>query len=183
MLLDADAISRLYDAHADALLGFFVKRTYQPEAAMDLVADTFAAAFADRRRFDGAGDEAAAAWLYGIARHRLADFLRRGKLERQALSSLGFQRRPLSSEEYERIEDLAGLGALREQLAAALTELGAEQRIALQLRVVEERPYAQVAAALGVSEQTARARVSRALAAMRALPTVQTLIEAHERAV
>jgi DNA-directed RNA polymerase specialized sigma24 family protein len=53
----------------------------------------------------------------------------------------------------------------------------------LQLRVVEERPYAQVAAALGVSEQTARARVSRALAAMRALPAVQTLIEAHDRAI
>jgi DNA-directed RNA polymerase specialized sigma24 family protein len=83
MRLDADAIARLYDAHADALLGFFVKRTYQPEVAMDLVADTFAAAFADRRRFDGSGDEAATAWLYGIARHRLADFLRRGKIERQ----------------------------------------------------------------------------------------------------
>jgi RNA polymerase sigma factor (sigma-70 family) len=138
MRLDADAIARLYDSHADALLGFFVKRTFQPEAAMDLVADTFAAAFADRQRFEGAGEDAATAWLYGIARHRLADFLRRGRVERKALNSLGFQRRPLSGEEYERIEELAGFGALRAQLAAALSELAADQRVALQLRVVED---------------------------------------------
>jgi DNA-directed RNA polymerase specialized sigma24 family protein len=45
------------------------------------------------------------------------------------------------------------------------------------LRVVEERSYAQVADLLGVSEQTARARVSRALAAMRQLPGVKALQE------
>jgi RNA polymerase sigma factor (sigma-70 family) len=183
MPLDADAIARLYDAHAEALLAFFMRRTYQPETSMDLVAETFAAAFVDRRRFRGRGDEEALAWLYGIARHRLADFLRRGALERRALSRLGFQRRPLSGEEYDRIEELAGLGQLRQQIGAALAELGAEHRAALQLRVVEERSYRQVAAALGVTEQTARARVSRALSALRDLPAVQALIESHERTV
>jgi RNA polymerase sigma factor (sigma-70 family) len=183
MPLDADAIARLYDFHAEEMLGFFVRRTYDPEASMDLVAETFAVGFADRSRFRGISDEEALGWLYGIARHRLADYLRRGRLERRALHRLGFQRRPLSPAEYERIEELAGLGEMRETIDVALHELGAEHRVALQLRVVEERSYEQVAAALGVTEQTARARVSRALAAMRQLPAVQALIEGRERAI
>jgi RNA polymerase sigma factor (sigma-70 family) len=183
LVLDADALSRLYDAHAQTMLGWFVRRIYDPEAAMDLVAETFAVAFAGRRRFVGDGDDAALAWLYGIARHRLADFSRRSRREYRALRRLGFQRRPVTGEEYERIEDLAGLGELREGITDALATLSAEQRTALQLRVVEDRPYSQVAAALGVSEQTARARVSRALAALRATPAAQTLIESHEPAI
>jgi RNA polymerase sigma factor (sigma-70 family) len=177
MALDADRFARLYDAHAETMLGFFVKRTYDPEASLDLVAETFAVGFADRRRFRGNGEEEAMAWLYAIARNRLADYLRRGVVERRALHRLGFQRRPLSDAEYERIEELAGLAAVRGALDGALEELSDEQRAALQLRVVEERSYAQVAVALGVSQQTARARVSRALTAMRHLPAVKALQE------
>jgi RNA polymerase sigma-70 factor (ECF subfamily) len=182
LILDADAISRLYDAHAEAVLGFFMRRIFDPEVAMDLVAETFAAAFADRRRFRG-GEGDAVAWLYGIARHRLGDHARRSGRERRALRRLGFQRRPLSGDEYEQIERLAGVGELRGELAAALAALGPEQRVALQLRIVEERSYREVAAALGVSEQAARARVSRALAAMRETPVMKALIESHEPAL
>ena len=172
MGLDADAISRLYRAHAAAMLRFFMRRTFDPEVAVDLVADTFVAVVADRGSFRGESDEDAVRWLYGIARHRLADYLRHGRVERRALQRVGFQRRPLTDTEYERIEELAALSELRGHLAAGLDGLGPGQREALVLRVVEERSYAQVAAALGVSEQTARARVSRAAAALRrSLPT------------
>lgn len=180
MSLDADAISRLYAAHAEAMLGFFVKRTYQPEASVDLVAETFACAFRDRHGFRGADEQQQAAWLYGIARHRLIDFIRRGRVERAALDRLGFQRRTLTDGEYERVEELAGLAEVRERLAAGLDGLGSEQRLALRLRVVEERTYAEVAHALGVSEQTARARVSRALRAMRSSPALGQLVESDE---
>jgi RNA polymerase sigma-70 factor (ECF subfamily) len=52
---------------------------------------------------------------------------------------------------------------LRERVAAVFAELSDGQRDALRLRVIDERPYAEVALMLGVSEQTVRARVSRAL--------------------
>ena len=71
-----------------------------------------------------------------------------------------------SDPEIERIEDLAGLSALTVELASALEELPEEQRRAVQLRVVDEYGYEAVAGALGVSEQTARARVSRGLRAL-----------------
>ena len=72
----------------------------------------------------------------------------------------------ISDPEIERIEDLAGLSALTVELASALEELPEEQRRAVQLRVVDEYGYEAVAGALGVSEQTARARVSRGLRAL-----------------
>jgi RNA polymerase sigma factor (sigma-70 family) len=177
MPLDADAISRLYEAHAGTMLGFFMKRTYDPEAATDLVAETFAAAFEDRLRFRGEGEQEALAWLYAIARHRAADFHRSGHVERRALGRLGFQRRALSDDEYERIDALAGLQELREELTSGLEGLVREQRDALRLRVLEERPYVDVARALGVSEATARARVSRALRALRDLPALLAAAE------
>jgi len=177
MSLDADRFARLYDSHAEEMLAFFVRRTYDPEAAMDLVADTFATAFADRLRFRGSSDGEVLAWLYAIARHRLTDYVRRGAIEGRALRRLGFQRRMLSEAEYERIEELAGLDGVRDALDLALGELGSEHRHVLQLRVVEERSYGQIAVALGVSEQTARARVSRALAAARRTPAMRALLE------
>lgn len=177
MTLDADAISRLYAAHCEALLAYFVRRTHQPEVSLDLVAETFACAFRDRRSFRGEGEREQAAWLYAIARHRLIDFARRGHVERAALRRIGFQRRMLTDEEYERVEELAGLGEVRAQLAAGLDGLADEHREALYLRVVEERSYAEVARTMGVSQEAARARVSRALGAMRGLPQLHALME------
>jgi RNA polymerase sigma factor (sigma-70 family) len=182
MSLDADGVARLYAVHAEAMLGFFMRRTYQPEVSMDLVAETFACAFRDRGRCRGSDEREQAAWLYGIARHRLIDFARRGRVEHEALERLGFQRRALTDDEYERVEELAGLEEVRERLAAGLDGLGDEQRAALRLRVIEERSYAELAVILDVSEQTARARVSRALRAMRDSDALSELVESDEHA-
>jgi RNA polymerase sigma-70 factor (ECF subfamily) len=64
------------------------------------------------------------------------------------------------------IEERAGLGQLREALGVELARLSAERREALQLRIVEDRSYEEVATMLGVSPQAARARVSRGLRAL-----------------
>ena len=48
-------------------------------------------------------------------------------------------------------------------MASAFSDLSGDQREALRLRVIDELPYPEIAESLGVSEQTARARVSRGL--------------------
>ncbi len=165
MDLDHDA---LFDRHAEELLGFFARRTLDPQAALDLVGETYAAAWAGRRRFRGTDDAAARAWLYGIARNLLHGYVRDGYAERRLLGRLGVESPVLSDESLARVEELAGTQALRAALAAELTRLPAAQRDALVLRVVDELPYPEVAARLGITEPTARARVSRALRVLHA---------------
>lgn len=160
---EPSAFAAVYSAHAAPLLAFFARRTFDVEAARDLTAETFAQAFASRRRFRGSTDEEVAGWLYGIARHQLSRYARKGRVERKAVERLGIQIPTVSDDDYERVVELAGLQELRDRVATVAANLSDDQRAALRLRVIDERPYPEVAETLGVSEQTARARVSRGL--------------------
>lgn len=154
---------QLFERHGDELLRFFARRTLDPQAALDLTGETFGVAWASRRRFRGSDEEAARAWLFGIARNLLHGYVRRGYAERRALSRLGVDRVLLCDDSYERIEELAGTAALREALGEELARVPAGQREALLLRVVHELSYEEIARRLQISEPTARARVSRGL--------------------
>jgi RNA polymerase sigma factor (sigma-70 family) len=156
----------LYERHREALLLFFVRRTTDVEVALDLWAETFAQAVAARRRYRGRSDGQAAAWLYGIARRQLALYYRRGRAERRALDRLRIERPPTDELLEAEISRRAGLAELRRELALALATISDGTRGALELRVVDELPYAEVARRLKISEPTARARVSRGLRAL-----------------
>lgn len=162
-LRSAGSFADLYRRHADSVLVFIVRRVYDREVAMDLAAETFARAFVSRRRFRGTTEAEAEAWLYTIARRQVANYLRRGRAERRAIEKLGLEVPRLTDEDLERVDQLAGLTDLRAAVAIGLQELSPSQREALTLRVVDELSYPEVAERLGVSEQTARARVSRGL--------------------
>lgn len=162
----------LYDACAQALLAFFVRRTADPHTARDLWAETFAQAFAGRRRFRGSTPEQARSWLYGIAYRQLAQFHRRGAIEQRALRRLAADPPPLSDADLERLHELAGGAELGAEVEAAIQRLPAAQRDVVALRIVDELPYAAIAERLQITPQTARVRVSRALTALRAtIPT------------
>lgn len=159
---DPDSFELFYARHAEAVLGFLARRTRDPELAADLTAETFAAALAGRRRY-APGQGAAAAWLFGIAMHKLADAQRRGYAERRAQRRLGMERIELEDEDLERIHALGetvGVGAL-------LEVLGDDQRAAVSAHVLGERSYREIAEEQHVSEAVVRKRVSRGLAAMR----------------
>lgn len=157
-----EAFGTLYRRHAEDLLRYFARRTLDPESAAELTAETFAEAFASRGRFRDRGS-GGAAWLYGIARHQLGRYLRAGAVDARARRRLGMPERDLSPSDYERIEELIDFTPLRAALADALDVLTEDQREAMRLRVMEERPYEEVARILACSEATARARVSRGL--------------------
>jgi RNA polymerase sigma-70 factor (ECF subfamily) len=157
------AFATFYEQHAGAMTLFFVRRTFDVEAARDLTAETFAEAFESRARFRRSSDREAAAWLYGIARHQLSRYARRGVAGRKAVDRLGLQIPEVSQEDHDRVVELAGLADLRQRVGASFKALKPAQQEALQLRVIDDRPYAEVARRLGVTQATARARVSRAL--------------------
>ncbi|MGH9891998.1 MAG: RNA polymerase sigma factor [bacterium] len=158
---EPEAFLRLYDEHASSLLAFLARRVHEADAALDLTAETFAQAYAARHRFRGDTDAAATSWLYTIARRQLARYLRGGRAERRALARLGISVPQLTEGEVSRIEELADLERLRTVIRAELERLSASQREALRLRLFEDLPYPLVARRLGISEEAARARVSR----------------------
>jgi RNA polymerase sigma factor (sigma-70 family) len=81
----------------------------------------------------------------------------------RARQRLGIPERDVSDTDYERIEELIDFEKVGRAIAGAMTELSAEQREAMTLRVIEGRPYEEVARMLACTEDTARARVSRGL--------------------
>jgi RNA polymerase sigma factor (sigma-70 family) len=158
---DAASFAAFYARHADTLLGFFQRRTLDPEMAADLVSETFAAALAGRRRYR-ADKGAAGAWLFGIAGRKLADAQRKGYAERRMCKRLGLERLELTDADIERIESLG------EAIAPALLEeLAPVQRDAIVAHVIDERPYGEIAMELHTSEAVVRKRVSRGLATAR----------------
>ena len=161
--LDVDA---LYARHNDELLLYLVRRTADVEVALDLWSETFAQAVAGRAKYRGKTEAEAAAWLYSIAKNQLARYLRRGYAERRAMQKLGLERPPADDELVADIWQRAQLDATRAELSAALATLSEPVREAVRLRVVDERPYVEVARRLKISEQAARARVSRGLTAL-----------------
>lgn len=163
MMGDADDFAHLYREEGENVLIFLTRRTWDGETALELTAETFAIALRSWQRLGKLQREQQRAWLFTVARRQLSRYLRRARVERRAIERLGMQVPDIDEEDLLLIEQRAGLPELRETLARELVRLSATQRDALQLRVIEEHSYEQVAAALGVSEQTARARVSRAL--------------------
>ena len=152
-----------YAEHAERVLVFLARRCLDPEVAVDLMAETFAQAYADRRRFRGTSEAEAAGWIFAIARHQLSGYFRRGRAERKAIRRVGIEVPPVEPEDLARIEELAGLAPLRGAVSAQFEQLSPDQRDALQLRLIDELPYPDVARALHISEDTARARASRGL--------------------
>jgi RNA polymerase sigma factor (sigma-70 family) len=155
--------SAFYAEHAGRVLVYLARRCLDPEVAVDLMAETFAQAFANRKKYRGTTREEASAWVFAIAQHQLADYFRRGKARQEAVRRLGLTIPPLVDDDNARMEELADLGRIRPTLAAHFVRLSADQQRAVRLRVIDEMPYPEVARRLGVSEHTARARVSRGL--------------------
>lgn len=158
-----ELFGEFYRRHVDAVLRYLVSRTGDAQVAADLTAETFAAAFASRARYRDTGAPAVA-WLFGIARNQLATFARRRRVARKYRRRMGIDDISLDDADQARVEAMADFDALRPAIAAALASLTTETADAIRLRVIENRPYAEVAAELGITEGAARVRVSRGLA-------------------
>jgi RNA polymerase sigma-70 factor (ECF subfamily) len=163
---DADAFVAFYRRHLADMLGYFLRRTRDPELTADLTAEVFAAALLAAHRYRP-GELPAVAWLYGIAAHKLADSRRRGRVQHAARRRLSWEALVLEDPDFARIEELADPGGASVAVTAALATLPADQRSAVLARVVDEREYCDIAAEMACSELVVRKRVSRGLKALR----------------
>lgn len=162
---DPEAFGVFYDRFERQVLAFFWRATRRADVAADLTAEVFTSALsaADSYRPELGS---ASAWLFGIARHELADTWARGRVEDRARRRLGVEPLVLHDEQLERIEqlDADAAGAVLELLA----DLPEDQRTAVEARVIGEEDYEELAARLSCSQSVVRQRVSRGLRSMRA---------------
>jgi RNA polymerase sigma factor (sigma-70 family) len=156
-----------YELVARDLVGYFARRTGDPQLAMDLLGATFLAAFEQRALCRASTQGQRAAWVYRIAASKLADHFRGQEREQHAVARLDSELRALTRAEVSAIERLAGSSEIEQRVRAAFDQLSYEQQTALDLHVIQERSYAEVSHALQISEPAARARVSRGISALR----------------
>lgn len=167
----------LFDRYA-AEIHRYVARRLGANAADDVVADTFLAAFRQRHRYD-TGHRSARPWLYGIAtnvigRHRRAE----ARLYR-ALARTGVD--PVVGNHADGVVAKVVAAGAQRQLAAALRRLSQGDRDVLLLVAWSDFSYDEVAAALAIPVGTVRSRLHRARRKVReALGGVDPTFEREE---
>jgi RNA polymerase sigma-70 factor (ECF subfamily) len=160
-----EAFAAFYDRYETAVVGYFMRRTGDPEVAGDLTAEVFAAALGAAHRYRPE-TPTAAGWLFTIARNTLSKSLRRGRVEARARRRVGIRETvAFTSDELERVEHAASANGWVMEL---LERLPGEQREAVRARILEERTYPDIAGELETSELVIRKRVSRGLSNLRA---------------
>jgi RNA polymerase sigma factor (sigma-70 family) len=161
---EPDAFGAFYDRFEEELLAFFLRATRRADVAADLTAEVFASALSSASLFRTELGSARG-WLFGIARHELADMWQRGRVEDRARRRVGLEPISLSDEALERIDELASHGS--SAVLRLLEDLPDDQRAAVQGRVLHERSYDELARSLSCSESVVRQRVSRGLRNLR----------------
>jgi RNA polymerase sigma factor (sigma-70 family) len=169
---DPAAFRVLYERVAPGVLSYFVSRVHDAEIAADLLAETFAAAYERRRRFRNVG-RPGAAWIYGIARNELSHYFRHKSVDDRAVRALGLIVPRLDDESIVAIEALSGIDGQEPALETAMERMTEAERKAVELRVVQELNYDEIAARLGCSQGSARTRVHRGLARLTSLLEVE----------
>jgi RNA polymerase sigma factor (sigma-70 family) len=158
-----EAFGELYARHF-AVVYRYVAGRLGPDAADDLAAETFLAAFRRRHRFDP-DRGAVRPWLFGIATNLVAQHHRAESRWYAALARAGAD--PLIEPsvwagDEDRIADRVVASQARPALAAVLARLPDRDRDVLLLVAVGGLSYAEVAFALGIPEGTVGSRLSRA---------------------
>jgi RNA polymerase sigma factor (sigma-70 family) len=157
-LLDAERFGELYDRYALPVHRFVASRIGS-QAADDVVAETFLAAFDGRHRYDLTHRDARP-WLLGIATRQVS---RRRRQERAYLRLLaGAHPEPETENPDDAVAAAVAAAATRRPLVAALGRLKPADRDVLLLVAWADLTYLEVAGALEIPVGTVRSRLHRA---------------------
>jgi RNA polymerase sigma-70 factor, ECF subfamily len=163
-LTQPEQFAAIYDRYA-GILHRYAARRVGDDAADDLVAGTFLAAFRGRARYDLTRPDARP-WLFGILTKEIARARRTESARWRALARSAPEL-PVDGLADQVAADVTAR-AQRAALASALARLSAPDRSVLLLIAWGELSYEQTARALGIPVGTVRSRLSRARGNVRA---------------
>jgi RNA polymerase sigma factor (sigma-70 family) len=160
---EPEEFTELFRRHAPHIQRY-VTRRLGPDAADDIVAETFLLAFRHRDRYDQ--DRAdARPWLYGICTNLIGRHRRAEVRQYRALAKTGTD--PVTESFTDRVDERVSAGMASREIAAALARLSAELRDTLLLAAWSDLSYEEIATALGVPVGTVRSRLNRARSKLR----------------
>jgi RNA polymerase sigma-70 factor, ECF subfamily len=148
-------VREAYAAHASELYGFAVRSLGDSGLAEEAVQETFVRAWRAGERFDPQIGSLRT-WLFAILRNVVID-LGRARAARPALAESGIEP---SVEPFDE-------ALLSWQIEEAMRRIGEQHRQILVETYYRGRPYADVAAQLGIPEGTVKSRVYYGLRALR----------------
>lgn len=156
---DDEAFGELFARHQDRLWSVAVRITRDPEAAADALQDAMISAF--RRASGFRGQAAVTTWLHRIVVNSCLDQLRRARAHppTELPPTDHHQARQLIAPDDP--ADAAVAATVRDEVAAALSHLSADQRAALVLVDIEGYSVDQAAAMLGCATGTIKSRCAR----------------------
>lgn len=133
------------------------------EDAEDLMQDVFFRAYRSLAQFEGRSS--LKTWLYRIATNVSQNELRRrSRRPQESETAIEDFNKPLAMGDTPETHVLAQ--AQREKLSQALASLRPDAYEAIKLKDLEERPYAEIARQLNISQSAAKMRVQRARLAL-----------------
>ncbi len=164
----------LYQQHIERIYRYHLARTGSVEDAQDLTAETFQAALENYSAFDPARG-CAAAWLTGIAQHKLSDHFRRA---RRTVAIAQVEDQPDRAASPEETSDHR---LQITQVSAALRNLSTDRAEALSLHFFAGLSLSEAAHVMHRSDQAVKKLIHRGLADLRRqlslTQNVQTAVE------
>jgi RNA polymerase sigma-70 factor (ECF subfamily) len=160
MQAEPAAFDGLYELYADRIYSYFAHRVNDSETAEDLTAQVFLLLIEKVTAYDIATKDNVAifsAWLFRIARNKLADFARERR--RVQLVALEFADSVPSSQDIEELEERINLDALLDKLA----HLEDDQRTVIVLRYVAGYSIAETSEIMHKTESAVKSLRFRAL--------------------
>ncbi len=157
-LAEPGRFAALFDRHAPHIQRYLARRV-GPQAAEDLLAETFLVAFGKRAAYDQSFRDARG-WLYGIATNLIGRH-RREEVRQLRLSQAAGPDQDQTDQPERSVVNLTAQ-SLRSVLVAALAGLAEPDRDVLLLIAWEQLSYEEVARALGIPVGTVRSRLHRA---------------------
>jgi len=160
------AYAEIMRRHRDALYRLVLGNIGDPEEALDLVQETFVAAYRALARYDRA--RPMRGWLSTIALNKCRDWRRRRMVRRLFAFALPLDAGSAVPEDRALPDAQAADRAELQRVGQAIAELPASLREPLVLRAVQDLSQAETAAILGLTEKAVETRVRRARAKLSA---------------
>jgi len=156
---DIHAFEALFREYQGQVYGWIIQIVHDSGAAEDLTIETFWRIYRAHTRFDPC--RSFGAWARKIATNLALEHLSSRRPEKSLDDIFPIRAPGIGT------PDPAVAADVCAKMLAAFDELPAKLRVTIRLAMIEERPYAEIADALGISTNAVKSRVFRAIRLLR----------------